>query len=1007
MPVSRQRLWLGYLLCFCFMMQAAAAPLAASKETRYLQAGTSLTLPAPSDQTAFLIVQNNGIDSFAEALTANGDVLAKAESWRGREGRYVLMLSGETGETAIQVVIRNSGQHIPDGEITFHWLTTKQTTSGFDALRYTAQGFSHHAHGEREAAAQSYRLALDSLSGTAYQDWMADVHYEMGYLALRDGALNEAQESYARALAAYQNMTHRPGMASAHVALGIVARRLGQPDVALEHYHQALSLRQQADDVFYTAQVMHNLGLVEWSSDNLDRAADWFDQAIGLFADAENTNAAQVLAREPAQLSRLADVKEVLRTASNLALVKVSQGQVVEAENLWRSALRWSQTIDQPSRSAIIQTNYGKMLAEQGRLQEALDNLNAAADYFTATDNGPWLAETLMGTGIVYASVGEDEQALAIYQQALELGGEGQQLRASLLSLMAKADHRLGRLNTALEHFEAAQASFLSAEQPSQAAVVKSEQAMVLHAQGQTALALKAQQQAIATLEELGVLREAARAQSRLGQLLLAEGRIAEAEKALNAALEGHRGVSDELFELDTLTALSRAQTGVAALETAKASTDLAGNIRARTGTSELQMSLLASRRHAFERHINLLVDAGDVEQAWWLSENIRARSLLDLVGDASDQDVTALLADGTLPSLRADQAMISYFLGESRSHLWVMNQDVLTHYLLPPADEINAQAAALAVSLRDHRQSPSKIDWLTDQLRDQVLTQALSAIAGKDLIVMADGGLQTIPFNLLTSDNLGGQTPITYTPSARLFALLGEQPTGRGQGLAVLADPLDGADASDVFADPITQFTHLVAQRSADQAGVNLAALPGAQLEARAIADLTQATLLTGQAVNHDWIAKGGLNAFGIIHFATHGVVDADVPALSGLVLAHENNTPRYLRSHEIAQLDLQADLVVLSACETGIGRSIAGEGLMSLSRPFFVAGARQVIASLWKVNDRATAALMERFYFHLLEEQHAPAKALQAAQSWMQSQPEWNHPNFWAGFILQGSSS
>lgn len=204
-----------------------------------------------------------------------------------------------------------------------------------------------------------------------------------------------------------------------------------------------------------------------------------------------------------------------------------------------------------------------------------------------------------------------------------------------------------------------------------------------------------------------------------------------------------------------------------------------------------------------------------------------------------------------------------------------------------------------------------------------------------------------------------------------------------------------------------------MVAQRSLDQSGINLSTLPGAQLEAAAIKHLVESsrdnhhvTIMSGAQASHDFVMQGGLRDYGLIHFATHGVVDANLPALSGLVLADGelDRAFNYLRPDEIASLDLTADLVVLSGCETGVGKSVISEGLLSLSRPFLVAGARQVISSLWQVSDRATAQLMERFYFHLMQENKKPEQALRSAQQWLSEQAEWEHPYFWAGFILQG---
>jgi CHAT domain-containing protein len=149
-------------------------------------------------------------------------------------------------------------------------------------------------------------------------------------------------------------------------------------------------------------------------------------------------------------------------------------------------------------------------------------------------------------------------------------------------------------------------------------------------------------------------------------------------------------------------------------------------------------------------------------------------------------------------------------------------------------------------------------------------------------------------------------------------------------------------------------------------------------------------------------------LSKYRIIHFATHGVLDLEHPELSGIVLSmvDEKGQPQdgYLRLHDIYNLNLPAELVVLSACQTGIGKQVRGEGLIALTRGFMYAGAKSVLASLWKVDDAATSELMAEFYKQMFTNKLKPAAALRAAQVKMSHQKRWQSPYYWAGFFLQG---
>ena len=150
-------------------------------------------------------------------------------------------------------------------------------------------------------------------------------------------------------------------------------------------------------------------------------------------------------------------------------------------------------------------------------------------------------------------------------------------------------------------------------------------------------------------------------------------------------------------------------------------------------------------------------------------------------------------------------------------------------------------------------------------------------------------------------------------------------------------------------------------------------------------------------------------LSQYRIVHLATHSRFSSEQPEDSGLYFSllneHGEPTRGLLRVHELAALKLNAELVVLSACETGLGKEVGGEGLVGLTRGLMAAGAKRVVASLWKVNDAATAVLMQRFYLALLGEQKlSPAAALRQAQLSLWQEAQWQEPYFWAAFVIQG---
>jgi CHAT domain-containing protein len=180
---------------------------------------------------------------------------------------------------------------------------------------------------------------------------------------------------------------------------------------------------------------------------------------------------------------------------------------------------------------------------------------------------------------------------------------------------------------------------------------------------------------------------------------------------------------------------------------------------------------------------------------------------------------------------------------------------------------------------------------------------------------------------------------------------------------------------------------------------------------EAQAIRDIAaagQTTIALGFDASRERVMASNLAEYRIVHFATHSLLNEDNPELSGVVFSLVDKQGKeqngFLRLHEIFNLNLPVEMVVLSACQTGLGKKIKGEGLVGLTRGFMYAGAPRVVASLWSVDDRATALLMSSFYRKMLRENLPPAAALRAAQNEIRGQKQWRSPVYWAGFVLQG---
>nr|HMS43862.1 CHAT domain-containing protein [Pyrinomonadaceae bacterium] len=226
------------------------------------------------------------------------------------------------------------------------------------------------------------------------------------------------------------------------------------------------------------------------------------------------------------------------------------------------------------------------------------------------------------------------------------------------------------------------------------------------------------------------------------------------------------------------------------------------------------------------------------------------------------------------------------------------------------------------------------------------------------------------------------------------------------------------------IFADPIFEPNDVrLAKKSTEKStqvgkilrdfnlGENLPRLLSSRIEARnisAFAGKNQSALNIDFDANRENATSETLSNYRILHFATHGFLDTSRPELSGLVLSLYDKNGKaqdgFLRLNQIYNLNLNSDLVVLSACQTALGKDVRGEGLIGLTRGFMYAGAKRIVASLWKVDDAATAEFMKRFYQNHLQKNLPPTAALRAAQIEMKQIPRFSSPYFWAGFTLQG---
>ncbi|MGE3465927.1 MAG: CHAT domain-containing protein [Pyrinomonadaceae bacterium] len=373
--------------------------------------------------------------------------------------------------------------------------------------------------------------------------------------------------------------------------------------------------------------------------------------------------------------------------------------------------------------------------------------------------------------------------------------------------------------------------------------------------------------------------------------------------------------------------------------------------------------------------------------------------------------DIQKLLDDETV--------LLKYRLGEKRSFLWFVTKDSIDIFELPGRQTIEAKARAFydSVVANKNNQQVSK------DLGKILLSSVAAKIGNKRLAIVADGFLQYIPFSALISPRsaispLVETNEIVILPSASVLAQLRADPKplrGNKKTIAIFADPVfdlqDSRVAGNASRKPTDENTSMRRILRDFRFGETLPRLLASRQEAKGISSLIDKNDLDVRMdfeANLENVESSNLKDYRILHFATHGLLNSSRPELSGLVFslfdANGIEQNGFLSLNDIYNLDLASDLIVLSACQTALGKDVRGEGLIGMSRGFLYAGSKRIVASLWKVDDSATAEFMKRFYTNHLKKGMPAGKALQQAKNEMKKIRRYRSPYYWSAFTLLG---
>ncbi len=895
--------------------------------------------------------------------------------------------------------------------------------------------------GEPREALANCRRALDLLAAAGDPEAQARNLMNAGLALQLLGQLDEALDHILRAEVIAREIEQPKLLSQVLSNRGTLHYDRGERDTALALFEEALEIRLAADDPEGIPRDLANLGAVYFALGRTAEALENFRQGVGK-------------ARE------LGQVGLEVSLLNNLGAVYRSRGEIQHALDAFVHGLELAEQLGDRRREALMSINLGDLYQRLNEPEKALGFYRRALGLYREMEAREMEARVLMDLGWFHLSQGAPETASDLFEQALAMSREAKspKIEANSLRGLGTASLALGELKRALDLLRQALAiQEQSANRLTRAGTLRN--LGVVHRRlGNADAARDHLERSLAALEPFGDPERESATRFELARLLSDRGQIEaardQAEAALRA-LESLRGTVpgpdlrasllsgsqerfdfyvDLLMELDRrdpdggfAAAAFRASERSRARSLAELLTEASFGLRsprdpglARSARdnaariSWLQRQLvraLSGARPDHERaeRLRRQLAAADTERER-LDREIRTqdpRYAEIRYPSAADLETVQRLLD-------PETAFLEYALGAERSFLFVVTREGLAVRRLAPAGEI----LELVRRLRALLEKPGRLvrGQLEDAARrayDLLVAPAADVLEGKqNLLIAPDLDLYYLPFEVLrpaAGDYLITRWAIAYVPSGTVLKSLrserrGVAGTGRRKEYVAFADPVASRAPPGIAAD------ELVERGALGETTVRQwRPLPGARDEvsqvARLFAPEDVAVYLGADATEEIIKQDPWVSTARRLHFASHAFVDERRPAYSGLLLSVDpaGTEDGLLQAHEIFDLELAADLVVLSACETGLGKQVEGEGLIGLTRAFMFAGARRIVVSLWPVADRSTEKLMVHLYRNLEAGLDAGA-ALRGAKLELIREPASSHPYHWAPFILVG---
>jgi len=864
---------------------------------------------------------------------------------------------------------------------------TKFNGSKFDnGLFWFTSAEFEYAKRNIKKSIEFYIKSVESVSASDNLSYKASYLRFLGDAYLFEENYNQAISSLQESLAISRMIGDKRGQALSHVTLAHTSSRLNDKQTALNYYYQAENLFPNDIDFVEKARLMNAIGNIFKDFGELQLSIDYRMKALQLF-DKANYAYGKVA------------------TLSSLGMLYTNVGDFEKAKSFLFQSEFWAKKLNDDYYLAITWEELGNLTFYEGNYDSANNYYNKSLKYFLNNNSKREIAFIYEKLGQIAKLQNKNNNSKMFFQLSLELN--------------RKIQNKFGESENL---FNLAKIDLI---------------------ENKTTEALNKNKESINLTENL--YSEVANANLKRKYFSKVFDRY---ELYINLLMKLHRQYPGQGFDLQALQATekSRARSMLEKLSLSEANFNKDANPETVKREKEIR-NLLNTKADKFTDALSVNTDKLEIQklsneigglenELEQIKADLKQNSpIYSAIKNPPPFDVTdfqnRVLDDRTL--------LLEFSLGRNESFLWLVGKGFIESYILPPRVQIESRIEKLR-KLIDSRQmlegettenyqaritdAETEFEREAQVFSNELLGQISDKIREKRLVIVPDGKLHYFPIVAMPFPNSTENEPILltnetiYQPSAATLTLLTQidKTIAAPKNLLVFSDPIFSTQDARISAVAQNENQTETSSVKTDkfrfaESLTALSRLNASQDEAELIIKIigaSDSTVFTGAAATRENAMDSATADYKIVHFATHGLINEERPELSGIVLSQVdetgNNLNGVVRLQDIYAMNLSADLVVLSACSTGIGKEVKGEGLMSLNNAFLQTGAKTVISSLWKVDDYATRELMKNFYQELTSGTVTTSEALRRAQIKMRQNQQYQSPFYWAAFTVQG---